>query len=106
MTKLTTTTGEVIDFADAWARNATAYAREKGLLDVAVGRAKDEYVIFQLTDNNQNLDPVYASQQFEAIGVHLDMMAADRSFDAQESDQKADNPNDGPEKGPKVGSEP
>ena len=72
---ITTSTGTILTFD----KSATDYARYKKLYNVLVFRAKytdkwEEYVIFE------GQTPVFSSQQLEAIGVHLDIMALQKEF--------------------------
>lgn len=78
--KITTSKGMVLDSEGGMCKHLNGWVKNKKLDDVIVMLATDpktdskEYVI--LKDNELE----YASQSFEAIAAHLDMMGLDRQF--------------------------
>lgn len=83
-----TPSGEELDFGDAWAKSATKYARSKGLNDIWVARGTTEYVIFRTNEATGEMDPIYASQSFEQLGVHIDILAMDAEFAKREKGEQ------------------
>lgn len=70
--KVTTTTGIELDTEGGLSKQATQYAKEKGL-DIVCCMATHpngakEYVLIE------NNIPIYASTQYEAVCVHIDIL--------------------------------